>query len=79
MRVRCTDPSDIRLTRPLFLRFLPPPQHSYGDKQFIDMMWLKTVSGWLVNRLNYDMLYLDADLIYRKNTDELFKNPEVGA
>lgn len=43
------------------------------------MMWLKTVSGWLVNRLNYDMLYLDADLIYRKNTDELFENPEVGA
>lgn len=43
------------------------------------MMWLKTVSGWIVNRLDYDLLYLDSDLIYRKNTDALFEDAAVGA
>ncbi len=55
------------------------PNGSYGDGQFLHMMWLKTVAGWIVNRLDYDLLYLDSDLIYRKDTAELFANQEVGA
>jgi hypothetical protein len=64
----------------------PPDTHThshthrrYGDQHFLHMMWLKTVSGWIVNRLNYDLLYLDSDLIYRKDTEELFKDLDVGA
>jgi len=49
---------------------------AYGDRQFLQMMWLKTVAGWLVNRLGYDLLYLDSDLVMFKDTYALFEKEE---
>eukprot|EP00624_Nannochloropsis_granulata_P006033 evm.model.NODE_43725_length_9675_cov_21.597933.3 len=48
----------------------------FGNRDFLDMMWLKSVAGWLVNRLGYDLLYLDSDLVMFKDTYALFENEE---
>lgn len=36
----------------------------FGDRAFVDMMWLKIVSMYLVNALRYDALFFDADVVF---------------
>jgi hypothetical protein len=59
-----------------FGRFGKEEHKAYGDRTFLQMMWLKTLAGWLVNRLGYDFLYLDSDLVIFKNTHALFEREE---
>jgi hypothetical protein len=51
----------------------------YGDVVFLMVMWLKIVAGWVVNRMGYDFLYLDSDLVYFRDPMELFTDTSVGA
>ena len=41
--------------------------HAYGDRTFVSMMWLKILCVYLTNRLGYDVLFQDADLIWFKD------------
>jgi hypothetical protein len=52
----------------------------YGDSTFIAMMWLKSLSGWLANRLGFDFLYLDSDMYFVKDPTPLFmaQPPAIG-
>ena len=51
---------------------------SYGDHQFVEMMWLKTTCVFLVNQLHYDVLFQDADLVWWRNPWPFFaKRPDI--
>jgi hypothetical protein len=54
--------------------------HRYGDLTFLTMMWLKSLSGWLANRLGFDFLYLDSDMYFVKDPTPLFmaQPPAIG-
>ena len=39
----------------------------YGDKAFTQMMYAKVVTVQLINRMGYDVLFQDVDLVWYKN------------
>jgi hypothetical protein len=50
---------------------------SYGDAPFLEVMWLKSVAAWLCNRLGYDVLFQDADIVWFKDPTTLFSDPSI--
>jgi len=40
---------------------------AYGDTTFLDMMWVKTVSVWLVLQLKRDLIFQDCDMVWLKD------------
>lgn len=51
---------------------------SYGDHQFVEMMWLKITCVFLVNYLGYDLLFQDADLVWWQSPWPFFdQRPQV--
>lgn len=51
---------------------------SYGDFQFVEMMWLKITCVFLVNHLGYDVLFQDADLVWWKSPWRFFaRRPDL--
>ncbi|KAJ1445904.1 nucleotide-diphospho-sugar transferase-domain-containing protein [Pelagophyceae sp. CCMP2097] len=48
-------------------RVRPGAHQRYGDREFVDMMWLKIVSVYMVNQLGHDVLFQDADVVWFKD------------
>jgi len=52
---------------------------SYGDAPFLEVMWLKTVSAWITNRLGYNVLFQDVDVMWLKPFMHVFNDMEYDA
>jgi hypothetical protein len=50
--------------------------HEYLDPIFIDMMWYKSFSLWLLLHLGYDVLFQDVDLVWFRDPFSEFKRIE---
>ena len=51
--------------------------HDYMDKVFVDMMWYKAFSVYLVLRMEMNVLFQDADLVWFKDPFPYFRNYTV--
>lgn len=49
---------------------------SYGDRNFVAMMFAKVVCVQLVNYLGFDLLFQDVDVVWYKNPLEWFQDKE---
>eukprot|EP01037_Dinobryon_pediforme_P041448 gene41448-51220_t len=50
--------------------------HEYLDPIFIDMMWYKSFSLWVLLHLGYDVLFQDVDLVWFKSPFPEFRRLE---
>lgn len=66
-------------TQSCCLSLFPMHTHSYGDRGFLEIMWLKIVAVWITVRLGYDVLFQDADLVWFKSPWEVFDDPSFDA
>lgn len=51
--------------------------NGYGDGTFTRMMWLKVLSVYMVNRLEYNVLFQDADLVWFKDPFTYFEGEDM--
>jgi hypothetical protein len=49
------------------VRLRPGSKQRYGDRAFVDVMWLKILSVYMVNALGHDVLFQDADVVWLKD------------
>jgi hypothetical protein len=71
--VRTTQLADLSCPSCLMLICIFPVQ-AYLDAVFVDMMWYKAFSVWLILKLGYNVLFQDLDIIWFKNPFPYFHN-----
>lgn len=59
--------------RPSFADVSRNASYEYLDRIFIDMMWYKSFSVWLLLKLRYNVLFQDVDLVWYRDPVQYFR------